>query len=115
MPARTAFSLEDLSTSIPKIFEQVQNTTANHQKNYVALHKLQQESATHTELTDRGGTKMVGERVFEDTLLSMLSRALPVKKGAGVADRIIKFVGGYVKYMNEKGMFNIYPRLLWRI
>ena len=100
MPARTVFSLDDLSINVPKIFEQVQNTTANHQKNYVALHKLQQESAKHT---DNNG-RIVGERAFQDTFLSMLSRTLPIKKGASVADRIIRFVGGYVKYMIEKGV-----------
>ena len=48
--------------------------------------------------------KLVGERVFEDILLSLLSRAMPVKKGATVADRVIKFMGGFTKFINEKGM-----------
>lgn len=104
MPARTVFSLEDLSSHIPKIFEQVQNTTANHQKNYVALYKLHVDAAKEVQNVQNGkSVKLVGERAFEDMFVSMLSRALPVKKGATVADRIIKFVGGYVKFINEKG------------
>ena len=104
MPARTTFSLEDLSTIIPKIFDQVQNTTANHQKNYVALNKLHLEAAKKVEAVQNGMShKLVGERAFEDTFMTMLSRTLPVKKGAPVADRIIRFVGGYVKHINEKG------------
>ena len=104
MPARTAFSLDDLSTNIPKIFEQVQNTTANHQKNYVALYKLHCEAAKEVESVQNGSSvKLIGERAFEDTLITMLSRVLPVKRGASTVDRVIRFIGGYVKFVNEKG------------
>lgn len=107
MPARVAFTLDDLATNIPKIFDQVQTTTANHQKNYVALYKLHLEAAKHTESIQNGASiKLVGERAFENTFISMLSRAMPVKKGATVADRIIKFVGGYTKFINEKGVYH---------
>ncbi|PSR90834.1 hypothetical protein PHLCEN_2v4803 [Hermanssonia centrifuga] len=103
MPARTVFSLDDLSTSVPKIFQQVQLTTANHQKNYIALYKLQTDAAKQRENVQNGrSVKLTGERAFEDVFISMLSRALPVKKGATVADRILKFVGGYTKLINEK-------------
>ena len=117
MPARVAFSIDDLKTSIPRIFDQVQSTTANHQKNYVALHKLHLEAAKHTEsINDGMGMKLTGERAFEDAFISMLSRALPIKKGASVIDRIIKFVGGYTKFINEKGelcFINEVHLLLW--
>lgn len=104
MPARVAFTLDDLSTSIPRIFDQVQSTTANHQKNYVALFKLHTEAAKHTEAINCGeSVRLIGERAFEDIFISMLSLALPIKKGASVVDRIIKFVGGYTKFINEKG------------
>ncbi|EKM57502.1 uncharacterized protein PHACADRAFT_90256 [Phanerochaete carnosa HHB-10118-sp] len=104
MPARVTFTLDDLSTNIPRIFDQVQTTTANHQKNYVALYKLHVEASKHTEtINDGTSIKLVGERAFEDLFISMLSRALPIKKGASVVDRIIKFVGGYTKFVNEKG------------
>ena len=104
MPARVAFQLDDLSPNIPRIFEQVQSTVANHQKNYVALYKLHTEAAKHTEPIKNGNEiRLTGERAFEDIFLSMLIRALPIKKGASVVDRIIKFVGGYTKFINEKG------------
>ena len=105
MPARVAFTLDSLGTELPKIFEQVQLTSANHQKNFVALYKLQTEAAKVTESVQNGKSiKLVGERDFEDMLLSLLSRAMPVKKGATVADRVIKFVGGFTKFINEKGL-----------
>lgn len=105
MPARVAFTLDTLQSEIPKIFDQVQATSANHQKNLVALYKLQSEAAKITESVQNGKSiKLVGERAFEDMLLTCLSRAMPVKKGATVADRVIKFVGGFTKFINEKGV-----------
>ena len=79
-----------------------QSTVANHQKNYVALNKLHTEAAKHTEPSPRG-PMLIGERLFEDTFIAMLARALPIKKGASVVDRIIKFAAGYTKFINEKG------------
>ena len=43
-----------------------------------------------------------GERVFADEFLRNLNLALPIKKGAGVADRVIRFVANYVKFAVEK-------------
>ncbi|CCM04766.1 uncharacterized protein FIBRA_06956 [Fibroporia radiculosa] len=105
MPARTIppADLESLKSSVPKIFEQAQNTAANHQKNFIALYKLQADAATHTESVQNGrSVKLTGERAFEEIVLVMLSRVLPLKKGTTVADRVIKFVGGYTKFINEK-------------
>ncbi|KAI0063895.1 hypothetical protein BV25DRAFT_1823946 [Artomyces pyxidatus] len=106
MPARTAAPiLETLSTAIPKAFEQAQTSTANHQKNFVALHKIQIEAATKTESVRNGeGLKLVGERAFEDCFLDMINRVLVVKKGTAVGDRIVKFVGGYIRFLNAKAV-----------
>lgn len=106
--ARTAPSpattLESLATSIPKAFDQAQTSTANHQKNFVALHKLHIESAKVTETINNGDSiKLTGERAFEDVFVDMVSRVLSVKKGASQADRIVRFVGGFTKFINEKG------------
>lgn len=106
MPARVPFTLDSLATELPTIFDQVQVTTANHQKNYVALYKLQAEAAKVTITVQNGkSVKLIGERAFEDAVLALLSRAMPIKKGESVADRVIKFVGGFTKFINEKGMF----------
>jgi hypothetical protein len=105
MPGRVTkptFSLSDLSNSVSKIFDQAQVSTANHQKNFVALYKLQTEAAIVVERIPKG-LKFVGERAFGDVYLRMTARVLPVKKGATVVDRVVKFVSGYVKFINEKG------------
>jgi condensin complex subunit 3 len=97
-------ALEALASAIPKAFEQAQNSSANHQKNFIALHKIHLEAATKTEtIHDGDGIKLVGERAFEDCFINMVNRVVVVKKGIGVADRSVKFVAGYIKFLNAKG------------
>ena len=104
MPVRATSITDTIITAFPKIFEQVQNTTANHQKNRVALHKLHKEASAHVQSVQNGkGIKLIGERVFEDAFIDMVNHVLHVKKGVPLADRVVKFVGGYVRFMNEKG------------
>ncbi|KAL4072446.1 nuclear condensing complex subunit [Scleroderma yunnanense] len=103
MLARTSSLAETLSASIPRIFDQAQNTTANHQKNVVALYKIHIDAATFTESVHNGRSiKLTGERLFEDAFIDMLCRVLVIKKGISQAERIVKFVGAYTKYMNEQ-------------
>jgi hypothetical protein len=105
-PATPASVLASLQTALSKAFDQAQSSTANHHKNFVALHKLHADAATVTEPVNNGeGIKLIGERAFEDVFVDMVSRVLSVKKGAAQADRIVRFVGGFVKFVNEKGGF----------
>ncbi|KAI9511024.1 nuclear condensing complex subunit [Russula earlei] len=105
MPARipTASILETLASAIPKAFEQAQNSSANHQKNFIALHIIHLDAASKMETVRAGdGIKLVGERAFEDCFIDMINRVLVVKKGTSVADRTVKFVAGYIKFLNAK-------------
>ena len=98
-----------LQESIPRICEQAQTSTANHQKNFVALNKLHNEAALVTETSGNSKKEQfVGEVAFEDLFINMVIRILPLKKGATVVDRIVKFVAGYVKFINEKGIVSSY-------
>ncbi|KAF7354796.1 Chromosome condensation complex protein [Mycena sanguinolenta] len=98
MPARTlppaVDAIPPIFEKVARIFDQAQTSTANHQKNFVALHKLHSEAACTK--------KLAGECDFEDIFLGMVARVIPAKKGVATADRVIKFIGGYVKYLNEK-------------
>ncbi len=103
MPARPALTLEAIPESVPKIFEQAQVSAANHQKNYVALNKIHKDASSITKVTDDGeGLQLIGEKAFEDIFINMLLRVLPIKKGANVVDRVIRFVSGYVKFISDK-------------
>ncbi|KAL5523222.1 YCG1_1 [Sanghuangporus sanghuang] len=92
-----------LPDSLPKIFEQAQVSTANHQKNFVALNKLHSAAVSITAPLQNGiDLQLTGEKAFEDLFIDMIVRILPVKKGATVVDRIVKFVAGYVRFIHEK-------------
>ena len=109
MPSRTkavkpASTLEQLPALLLKSFDQAQNSTANHLKNFAILHTFHSDAATHTEELNGGKSlKLVGERAFEDAYLDCVTRVLSVKKGVGQGDRIVRFVSGFAKYINEKG------------
>ncbi|TFK38229.1 nuclear condensing complex subunit [Crucibulum laeve] len=107
MPGRVSQAADSpltlLRAAIPKIFDQAQVSANNHQKNFVALYKLHIEGSKHTELVRNGqGVRLVGEKTFEEVLNRLLLLVLPLKKGTSQADRILKFVGGYTKFVNEK-------------
>jgi condensin complex subunit 3 len=113
MPARVQQPTEEekraqLCVSIRQIFEQAGNTAANHNKNYVVLFKIHQEFAGYMEYIKKGKrelVKLTGEKQFQDTFKHMLVKVLPLKKGETTGDRIVKFVGGYIRYINEQGRF----------
>jgi condensin complex subunit 3 len=101
--ASVSYLTDTLPTALPPIFDQVQNTTANHRKNIVALRKIQETCASVTERNGKGQKKLIGEKAFNTAFIDMVNRVLPVKKGVGQADRVVKFVAGFVGYATELG------------
>ncbi|WVN89766.1 uncharacterized protein L203_104996 [Cryptococcus depauperatus CBS 7841] len=104
-PSKRQILSEDYLTDtfpslLPPIFEQVQQTTANHRKNIVHLRKIQDQCASFTEETPKG-IKLIGEKAFNTLFIDMVNRILPVRKGVAVADRVVKFVASYVAYATE--------------
>lgn len=95
-----------LRESIAVIFDQAQLTLANHRKNCVALYKLHQQAATIIHCSKKDNViNLVGERAFGDAFIDMVNRVLVVQKGPATVDRVVRFMGSYVKFMNEKGMW----------
>jgi condensin complex subunit 3 len=105
----TKFSLSLLASAVPAVFDQVQHSSANHQKNAVALYKLQLK-ATSVVKSVKGDAamKLIGEKAFGDAFIDMISRILVVKKGIAVADRVVKFIGTYIKFMTGKGAKSVH-------
>lgn len=115
MAPKSMPNLDDLHESVANIFDQTQVSLANHKKNCVALYKIHTKAATVTQ-PGKKGLKLVGERAFQDVFIDMINRVLVVKKGPVNADRIVKYVGSYVKFMNEKGVFEGFrPCLSFRL
>ncbi|CAA7257465.1 unnamed protein product [Cyclocybe aegerita] len=96
--------VEELRESIGAIFEQAQLSVANHKKNCVALSKIHTKAAAITHGAKGGGVKPTGERAFQEVFIDMVNRVLVVKKGVANADRVVKYVGSFVKFMNEKAI-----------
>ncbi|KAG5642733.1 hypothetical protein DXG03_002278 [Asterophora parasitica] len=100
MVSTTPDSLEKLHESLAVIFDQAQDTIANHRKNCVALYKIHQKAGA---VANTGsGVKRAGERNFGDVFIHMVNWVLVVKKGAVAADRVVRFIGSYVKFINER-------------
>ncbi|KIK68741.1 hypothetical protein GYMLUDRAFT_190085 [Collybiopsis luxurians FD-317 M1] len=92
---------QDLFSKLSNIFDQVQNTTANHQKNIIALHKIYIDIAQIRGKTKDGATILTGEKQFEQVIYAILLRLLETKKGAP-GDRVVKFFAGFVRHLNDK-------------
>ncbi|KIM27971.1 hypothetical protein M408DRAFT_70480 [Serendipita vermifera MAFF 305830] len=100
MPTRLS-TKEGSDEDIFNIFQQAQANIASHKKNVVQLHKLHSQAAQHTESTAKG-IRLVGEKAFNKAFEDAVYKVLPLKKGTTVADRIVKFVGLFVKFTVEK-------------
>ncbi|PBK90011.1 ARM repeat-containing protein [Armillaria gallica] len=87
--------LDDLHDLVSVRLDEVQGSIANHRKNCVGLYKLHIQAAKST------APKLDGEVAFEDVFIGMLSRVLVIKKGPA-ADRVVRFVGTYVKHIHAK-------------
>ena len=108
MPRARTTSGEDvlkttLPNTLPAVFQQVQVSAVSHRKNVVVLKKLQDSCADITEDIPGRGTKLTGEKAFNDCFIDALNRVLSIKKGVGNADRVIKFVASFVVFSTEKG------------
>ena len=112
MAPRQDFDLASLPNLIPAILDQAQSSAATHKKNCVALHKIQIASVKVVEGGDGRGrgseVRLTGERAFGEVILDLLNRVLVIKKSTPAADRIVKFIGSYVKFIYEKGVYDMH-------
>ncbi|KAF4564848.1 hypothetical protein EYR40_011021 [Pleurotus pulmonarius] len=98
-----AVNLDTLHDALSTILDQAQLSVANHRKNCVALYKLHIAAAAISQPGRKGSApSYTGEQAFGDVFMLLIGRVLMVKKGLVVGDRIVKFVGAYAKFINEK-------------
>ncbi|KAJ7598768.1 nuclear condensing complex subunit [Mycena floridula] len=88
-------SLPNLHESLGVRFEEAQNSLVNHRKNCAGLYK------THVQAAKSIKKDFDGEQAFGDVFIDLVSRVMDVKKGP-CADRTVRFVGSYVKFINDK-------------
>jgi len=109
MAPKNVFDMDALTNALPTVFDQAQVTTSTHKKCCISLYKLHTGASTVTETVSRAGrgeeVRLIGEKTFMDTFIDMINRILVVKKGEGTADRLMRFIGSYARYINEKSSY----------
>ncbi|EPS37760.1 hypothetical protein H072_8538 [Dactylellina haptotyla CBS 200.50] len=88
-----AFEYTPLQKAIQNIFVSAQGTTATHRKLCVSLRATQEKCAQEG---------MRAEKAFCVEFTRCLNRALVVKKGEAVGDRILKFCDLFIRHIYEK-------------
>ncbi|GAA5841466.1 hypothetical protein JCM9279_000662 [Rhodotorula babjevae] len=91
-----------LEHQLPALFGGAQATTASHRKLINSLHALFLRcSLVTTASADGRSIRLSGEKAFGDKFREMCAFPLGVKKGVDQADRVVKFVAGFVGFAVE--------------
>lgn len=92
-----------LRTQICIVFGEVQRSTAGHRKLAVSLRKIQ-EACCYEPANPKSNTfEDFGEDNFNVEVARCVIRLMGVKKSEGVGDRIVKFLGLFLKHASDKG------------
>lgn len=93
-----------LDQHLPAVFTAAQQTTASHRKHINTLHGVFLRCAKVTTLSSDGRyTRLSGEKAFGEKFREMATHPLGLKKGTDQADRVIKFIAGFVGFAIEHG------------
>ncbi|KAI4937600.1 hypothetical protein J4E85_000035 [Alternaria conjuncta] len=98
-----------LRTNIAQVFSDAQRTTATQRKLIVNLRKIQEACCFEPPDTGKGGKKSKGEEQedfdeeeFNTEVVRCVLRIMAVKKSEPVGDRVIRFLGLFLKHASEK-------------
>lgn len=98
----------DLRLQICQIFHNAQRSLASQRKCCISLHRLQSAcrsgtpNGPTTTTPDQDPDADAGEAAFEAEVARCILRVLGVKRGEGVGDRTVRFVGSYLAHAEEK-------------
>lgn len=89
---------------IPTLFSASQHSVATHRKNINTLHAVFLKAAAVTTPSPDGySVRLTGEKLFGEAFRAAVLYPLGVKKGVEQADRLIKFIAGFVGFAVEYG------------
>ncbi len=94
--------LANLPEHLAQAFAQAQSSLAVHRKLFATLFTRAHAPAAGVVQETARGTKLVGEKAFNDAFLGCLNRVLAVRRGESVGDRCIKFAAGYAAFATAK-------------
>lgn len=92
-----------LRTQICTIFSDAQRTTAGHRKLVVSLRKTQESCCYGPTRPGKKGQEDFNEDDFNVEIARCVIRLMGVKKSEGVGDRIVRFLGFFLRHASEKG------------
>ena len=92
-----------LRASICQIFADAQKTTAGHRKLVVNLRKIQEACCYEPTKPGQNRNKSAGEDDFNVEIARCVIRLIGVKKSEGVGDRLIRFLGLFLRHASDKG------------
>jgi condensin complex subunit 3 len=109
--------ITSLRAQVAQVFGDAQKTTATQRKLVVNLRKIQEACCYEPPTTSKGGKKGKGEvqedfdeEDFNTEVGRCVTRILGIKKSEPVGDRLIRFLGLFLKYASEKGRHHAYPK-----
>lgn len=88
-----------LRTRICGVFGDAQKSTAGHRKLVVGLRKIQEACCYESDQ----GRQEFGEDDFNVEIARCVIRLMGVKKSEGVGDRILRYLGLFLRHASDKG------------
>ncbi|KAL8953827.1 MAG: hypothetical protein Q9222_000336 [Ikaeria aurantiellina] len=92
-----------LRARICGIFSDVQRSAAGHRKLVVSLRKVQESCCYESPPGKRKDQEDFGEDDFNVELARCVIRLMSVKKSESIGDRIVRFLGLFLKFASDKG------------
>ncbi|KAI9723008.1 MAG: hypothetical protein M1812_001457 [Candelaria pacifica] len=91
-----------LRLQICAIFADVQRTTAGHRKLVINLRKIHEACCYEPSKPGKNGGLGFGEEQFNDEVGRCVLRVMGVKKSESVGDKVVRFLGLFLKHAAEK-------------
>ncbi len=92
-----------LRSQVSVVFRDAQKTTATHRKLVITLRKIHETCCYEpTRPNNNKSTTDFDEADFNSEFTRCVLRVMPVKKSEGVGDKVIRFVGLFLRHANDK-------------
>ena len=92
-----------LRAQICSIFSDAQKSAAGHRKLIVGLRKIQEACCYGPPRPSKPGRQEYDEDDFNVEIARCAVRLVGVKKSEAVGDRVVRFLGGFLRHASEKG------------
>ena len=100
-----------LRTQMCRVFSDAQKSAAGHRKLLVGLRKIQEACCYEPTPPSKLSRQGFNEENFKVEVAQCVIRLMGVKRGEAVGDRIILFLGSFLRHAGEKGREKL---LRWR-